>query len=103
MMNLLLLAAILGPVAQSTGDPVKIGTHYTDTLAGLVVYRNPKESVLLNIGWAGADGKVHQGYKTLVDAKVHFGEAAPDDSYHRISWTVGSSTVTYEWGLSGKD
>ena len=102
-MNLLLVASLLGPVAQMGEKPVVIGTHYTDALAGLAVYRDAKQSVLLNFGWTGKDGRPHQGYKDLVDAKVHFGEAAPDDSYHRISWSAGSATITYEWGRVGKD
>ena len=94
-----LLASLftLIPPAQ----PVVIGTHYTDALAGVVVYRGAKESVLLSIEWVGKDGKVHKGYNDLSAAKLRFGEAAPDDSYHRISWEVGQSKVTYEWGLTG--
>jgi len=102
-MNLFLIAALLGPVAQAQPKPVVIGTHYTDVLAGLVVYRSAKNSVLLDFGWKGPDGVPRKGYKALVEAKVHFGAAAPDDSYHRISWLVGLTTVSYEWGLAGKD
>ena len=97
-MTTILLAALLGQISQRS-KPVVIGTHYADALAGLSVYRGVKDSVVLNFGWVGADGKPHQGYNDLVDAKVHFGEAAPDDTYHRISWTVGTANVTYEWGL----
>ncbi len=102
MIQSLLLLGILAQSPKAGAAPVRIGAHYTDALAGLAVYRDAKQSVLLNIGWVGRDGKAFQGYKALMDAKVHFGEAAPDDSYHRISWSVGSSVVTYEWGLQGK-
>lgn len=96
------MSLFLAALFASTALPVSIGAHYTDALAGLAVYRSAKQSVLLNIGWTGADGKVHKGYKALVEGTVHFCEAAPDDSYHRIWWNVGRSHVTYEWGLSGR-
>ncbi|MDR3690959.1 MAG: PA14 domain-containing protein [Fimbriimonas sp.] len=102
MMNTIALALLAMTTPNST-PAVQIGAHYTDGLAGLTVYRSAKESVLLNIGWVGADGKERQGYNALSDAKLRFWEAAPDDSYHRISWEVGSATVTYEWGRVGKD
>ena len=99
-MNLSLFFASVCSLSTQT-QPVVIGTHYTDALAGLVVYRGAKESVLLSIEWVTKDGKVHKGYNELSDAKLRFGEAAPNDSYHRISWKVDASTITYEWGLTG--
>jgi len=100
-MSMFPLFALLNLALRQPQQPVVIGTHYTDALAGLCVYRNAKESVLLNIAWIGKDGKQHQGYNALSDARVRFWEASPNDSYHRISWEVGPSTVTYEWGLTG--
>ena len=94
-----ILACLLLASSAPAQGPVYIGTHYTDALSGLVVYRNAKESVLLNIQWRDSDGKLHQGYNDLSNAKLRFGEAAPNDSYHRISWEVGKNVVTYEWGL----
>lgn len=101
-MTSLLLAAVLGSIGGPS-ESIKIGTHYTNGLAGLAVYRSAKESVLLDFGWIGPDGREHRGYHALVDADLHFGEAAPDDSYHRIWWNVGKARVTFEWGLIGRN
>jgi len=96
-----ILTALLLACSTPGLATVHIGTHYTDALAGLVVYRNAKDSVLLSIQWRDEKGNLHQGYNDLSNAKLRFGEAAPDDSYHRISWEVGKNVVTYEWGLDG--
>ena len=95
------IALLLAATPQTHPKPLIIGTHYTDSLVGLAVYQDAKHSLLLDFEWATVGGQFKRGYKALVDATVHFVEAAPDDTYHRIAWTVGTSTITYEWGLSG--
>src|SRR5471030_2686255 len=95
MMVNLLFAMAMASAAQST----KIGAHYTDGLAGLAVYQDAKHSLLLDFAWQGTDFKMHRGYKALMDAAVHFGDAAPDDSYHRITWTAGKTPTGHDIGL----
>ncbi len=99
-MILPLAAALLSLSSIQPSADVKIGTHFTDALAGLAVYLDAKHSVIMNLGWRTQNGRLSVGYKALVDARVHFGDAAPDDSYHRISWTTEGNTLTYEWGVT---
>ncbi len=79
-----------------------IGEYYTEAMPGLAIFSSPKDSILMRVYWFDAKNKGYGNYKDFVASKPSFGPSAPDDSYHRLDWSVDDKRVTFEWGLTPK-
>jgi len=89
------------PALADRPGELRVGNYHAGEVNGISFIQGDDAAFLARVGWV-QDGKYLTSYNDFAAVVTRFETCAPDGSFCRSQWKPGASTITLDWGRSGK-